>query len=256
MASLLQSANPPARQSGFTLAELAIVLLIVGLLLAGLLIPLSAQIDLRRTGDTQRTLEDVREALIGFSLANGRLPCPASSSSKGQESLAGGTCTNFHDGFVPGVTLNVAPLDADGYVLDGWNNRLRYATARNTASPYDLFTTSDGMKNKGMANLTPNLYVCAAAPATPGICGGSTPLAAAVPAVIFSPGPNGAAGSGGSDDNYNSDSSKHTVATPPVPVYFVSNVRRSVPGNEFDDLVLWLSPNILYSRMVTAGRLP
>jgi hypothetical protein len=29
------------------------------------------------------------------------------------------------------------------------------------------------------------------------------------------------------------------------------------PGpNEFDDLVTWISPNILYNRLIAAGRLP
>ena len=28
------------------------------------------------------------------------------------------------------------------------------------------------------------------------------------------------------------------------------------PGHEFDDLVIWLSPNVLKNRMVTAGMLP
>jgi hypothetical protein len=29
-----------------------------------------------------------------------------------------------------------------------------------------------------------------------------------------------------------------------------------VPGGAFDDMVIWLSPNILYNRMVAAQRLP
>lgn len=33
---------PPARQTGFTLTELAIVLIIVGLLIGGMMVPLSA----------------------------------------------------------------------------------------------------------------------------------------------------------------------------------------------------------------------
>jgi hypothetical protein len=39
---------------------------------------------------------------------------------------------------------------------------------------------------------------------------------------------------------------------------FVSRVR-SDPGStggEFDDLVTWLSENVLYNRMVAAGQLP
>src|SRR5688572_19844594 len=74
-------------QQGFSLAELAIVLLIVGLILAGVLTPLGAQIEIRKTAETTKILEDVKEALLGFAAANGRLPCPASDTSNGQESF-------------------------------------------------------------------------------------------------------------------------------------------------------------------------
>lgn len=30
----------------------------------------------------------------------------------------------------------------------------------------------------------------------------------------------------------------------------------AIDGGEFDDLIVWLSPNIYISKMVTAGRLP
>jgi prepilin-type N-terminal cleavage/methylation domain-containing protein len=62
---------------GFTLAELAIAMVIVALLLASALWPLSTQMEMRAISDTQRTMDEIREAIIGFALANGRLPCPA-----------------------------------------------------------------------------------------------------------------------------------------------------------------------------------
>ena len=62
---------------GFTLIEMAIVLMIVGLLLGGMLVPLSAQMDQRNISDTQKSLSEIKEALIGYAMANGRLPCPA-----------------------------------------------------------------------------------------------------------------------------------------------------------------------------------
>jgi hypothetical protein len=39
---------------------------------------------------------------------------------------------------------------------------------------------------------------------------------------------------------------------------FVSRVRTSLgaAGGEFDDIVTWLSENVLYNRMVAAGQLP
>jgi len=32
--------------------------------------------------------------------------------------------------------------------------------------------------------------------------------------------------------------------------------RRGAATSEFDDIVTWLSPNILFNRMVVAGKLP
>jgi prepilin-type N-terminal cleavage/methylation domain len=70
--------SPLARHDGFTLAELAVVLVIVALLIGGLLIPLSTQIDIRNVADTRRALTEIREAMLGYLVVNGRLPCPAS----------------------------------------------------------------------------------------------------------------------------------------------------------------------------------
>ena len=69
---------------------MAMVLMIVGLLLGGMLVPLSAQMDQRNVSDTQKTLSDIKEALIGYAIANGRFPCPASSTSNGVESFVSG----------------------------------------------------------------------------------------------------------------------------------------------------------------------
>ena len=64
------------RQRGFSLLEMAIVLLVIGLLLGGALIPLSVQMEKRDRDSTRQQLLDMREALIGYALVNGRLPCP------------------------------------------------------------------------------------------------------------------------------------------------------------------------------------
>ena len=72
-----QEVYVPRLQPGFTLVEMTIVLLIVSILIAGVLIPLSIQMEVRKYADTKKTMDDIREALIGFALTNGRLPCPA-----------------------------------------------------------------------------------------------------------------------------------------------------------------------------------
>ena len=135
--------NEHQTQAGFTLVELAIVLIIVSLLVGGMLMTLDAQIDQQKAKDTQKILSDASDALIGYSAINGRLPCPASSTSNGVESFctntgatcgaiilpsisplvtppAHGHCSNPYDGFLPGVTLGLPGVDTNGYVTDGW----------------------------------------------------------------------------------------------------------------------------------------
>lgn len=65
---------------GFTLAELAVALVILALLLFGALVPFSAQLDIRSVAETRRTMDTIKDAIIGFAQANGRLPCPAAGS--------------------------------------------------------------------------------------------------------------------------------------------------------------------------------
>ncbi|HUW25479.1 MAG TPA: prepilin-type N-terminal cleavage/methylation domain-containing protein [Gallionella sp.] len=64
-------------QPGFTLVEMAIVLAIVGLLLGGLIPTLSAQMESQRINETRKQLDEIQQALMGFAIINGRLPCPA-----------------------------------------------------------------------------------------------------------------------------------------------------------------------------------
>ncbi len=64
------------RSNGFTLIEMAVVLLIIGLLLGGVLAPLSTQIDNDRRKETSNTLKQISDALLGYAVANVRLPCP------------------------------------------------------------------------------------------------------------------------------------------------------------------------------------
>ena len=52
-----------SKSKGFSLVELAVALAIIALLLAGALIPLSTQIEVRNVADTQRAMESIREAI-------------------------------------------------------------------------------------------------------------------------------------------------------------------------------------------------
>ena len=76
-------------QSGFSLVELTIVLVIVALLSGGLMFGLSGQRDQIQNKEARQQLETIREALIGYAMANGRLPCPAPANLPNTDPLAG-----------------------------------------------------------------------------------------------------------------------------------------------------------------------
>lgn len=243
--------------AGFTLIEAGIVLFIVALLLGGLLPTLSSQIDERHNTDTLKQLNDIRDALIGFAVMNGRLPCPAAPNTTGVESpVGGGACTNFYNGFVPAATLGLAGSDSAGYAIDAWGNRIRYAvTSWNSASPAvsDVFTTANGMSTVGISSLAPTtLVVCSSATGIGGSSCGSaywlTSSTTGVPAVIFSTGKNGGQGSAGADEAANLDANQTFVSHLPAP--------KGAANGYFDDIVIWISPNQLVNRMVAAGKLP
>jgi len=241
------------RKEGFTLVEIAIVLLIVGLLLGGLLPTISVQIERQRTSDTTKQLNEIKEALIGFAITNGRLPCPASTTSNGAEDPAGGgNCASFLDGFVPAATLGLTGTDSSGYAIDAWGNRIRYAaTSWDNASPAvtDVYTTTSGMKTATISNLSPDLLVCSTSTGISGTsCNGNSLTSNGVPAIIFSTGKNGATGGAGNDEAANLDGNRTFVSHVPAP--------SSATNGEFDDLVTWISPNVLVNRMVAAGQLP
>ena len=252
---------------GFTLIEMAIVLMIVGLLLGGLLVPLSAQMEQRNITDTQKSLSEIKEALIGYALTYGRLPCPATSSSNGAEqfvpghSAADGQCSNFYNGYVPAATLGLSGANNAGLILDSWGNPIRYAvTSWNSASPLvnDVFTTSNGMSAVGISSLTLpptyNLSVCSSsAGISSSSCGSTaanwlTSSTMGVPAVIYSTGKNGAQSSAGPDEAANLDNNQTFVSHLPT--------GSGTTGGYFDDIVIWISPNVLINRMVAAGKLP
>lgn len=235
------------RPTGFTLVEMAVVLMIVGLLLGGLIPTIFSQIEQQHTNETRKQLDEIQQALIGYAIINERLPCPASSAS-GVESFAAlgnatnGNCSNFNDGFVPAATLGLTPIDSQGFAVDSWNNRIRYAVTSASA-----FTATSGIRTN-FSTLAPNLLVCSTATGiTASSCASGASLTPnGVPVVIFSTGKNG--GHGTSPDeaaNLDGGTSKTFVSHTPTP-----------NPNEFDDIVTWLSPNILINRMVTAGKLP
>jgi prepilin-type N-terminal cleavage/methylation domain-containing protein len=240
------------KNKGFTLIELAVVMFILTLLLGGLLVPLSTQVDQSNISSTQKSLDDVKEALIGFALANGRLPCPADPTIVTGQLNAGvekPTCTGANvNGVLPWTTLGVNETDA-------WGRRYTYRVT-------DFFADAISPPTVGAGcTATPaqsSFALCSQGNIT--VTDGSSNIATNIPAVVVSHGKDGygayttsgtqmsTTGAGSSElENTNADT------------IFISRPFTDNPaatGGAFDDIVVWVSPNILLNRMVTAGKLP
>ena len=277
------SASRPerGRQRGFSLVELAVVFSIVVLLLGSLMYTLSAQIENRAIADTQRRLEDAKELLVAFAMVNGRLPCPATATSNGDEAPSGGvTCTCYYAGFLPARAIGFTPVDSSGYGLDVWGNRIRYAVSQKTTISDNLFVTANGIKNNfgGATALAPrDLLVCSAY-GTSGSVSTTTPSCGAatdptpgfavtnqntVVAVVWSQGKNvntasfgtpAVAGQASGDEAFN-----NKIASPANSnhgVFVHHPPRTPYDGAEYDDQVVWIPVGLLYGRMISASVLP
>lgn len=227
---------------------MAMVMLIIGLLLGGLMPTLSAQMEAQRVSETRKQLNEIRDALTGFALSNGRLPCPADgSTASGNESTSGSgpslACT-LTKGVLPWATLGVSETDA-------WGRRFTYRVSHGASSNFADGADGTGASCNIAAGVSfqlcsiANLNVLSAA-------SGGTNVATNVPAVVVSHGKNGLgaypAGGGApigtatGDEEENTDDNNTFVSKDFTP--------------DFDDLVVWLSPNTLMNRMVAAGKLP
>lgn len=235
------------QQQGFTLIEMAIVMFIVALLLGGMLLPLSAQQDIRQRQETEKSLNDIRDALMGYAVVNGYLPCPApvDLSTGGAEAArdANGVCA-LRVGLVPWTTLGLGHLDA-------WGHLFRYSV-----SP--AFSNSGiGSGTKFTLASTGDMLI-----QTRDAAGVLQTLASNVPATVVSHGARAAWAYGetgiqiADSANLNTDEDTNAAA---AGTNFVSRTP-TAPGvaapGEFDDSVVWVSANTLFNRMVSAGKLP
>lgn len=234
---------------GFTLVEMAVVLVIVGLMLGGLLLPLSAQIDQRNYSDTQKSLSEIKEALIGYALSHGYFPCPAKSATDGREDRTGFTCTDpgtgpKRIGHLPWAALGISKLD-------GWGHQFRYSVT---------LAYADSGAKIALSPLTARDITIQTRDSDGNIQNLSN--ANDIPAAIVSMGKNGAWGydNDGTQvaDNSATNADEDTNGSGDGTVFFsrTPTSNTAVTGGEFDDVVAWISPSMYLNRMVAAGQLP
>lgn len=257
-------------QHGFTLVEVAIAMLIIGFLIGGALMTLSAQVSIRNGSDTRQLLEQAKEALIGFAITNGRFPCPSVAPTNNGQVTGGDGFESFDSVnpnecaapgandtlLIPARTLGLQPIDQNGFLVDPWGRPIRYEVTRwrhsHTPTPPSteqawsnvmVFPQKDvNFRLKAFVDQfgfnpsppspkpNPNLRICDE--------GCTNDHSTNAVAVLFSFGqsifPAG-------DEVENRDNDSVFISYPSTP--------------NFDDVVIWISPYTLYNRMLASGSL-
>jgi prepilin-type N-terminal cleavage/methylation domain-containing protein len=239
-------------QRGFTLIEMAIVLVIVTILIGGLAMPLSAQIQARRIAETRQTLQAAREALLGYAMthpatnvpAHHYLPCPDINADGREDRVSDTQCTAYN-GLFPWVDLGTAPQDA-------WGNRLRYAVVRQFIDKLNGFSASNPPASGPPAYGFDPIKICSTHTCP-------TPLVADnVVFVLVSHGPNGWGANNingttlavptGPDEADNLDGNPIYISRAPTTA--------DAASGEFDDLAVWVSQSALIASVCPTGCSP
>ena len=228
-----------AQQHGFSLVEIAIALIIMGLIMGSGLNMIKSRQDLARVQSTQKALADIQDALIGYAISQSppHLPCPATTNS-GLEAFnaATGVC-NAVEGNLPWSTLGVADTDA-------WGHRYHYRV-------------TPAFSNRAPAATPTHLSVGTLRVCQTNAC--ANVIASNVPAIVLSFGPDGYGGmnsngvvaplapAGYVDERQNTNLNNTFVSRPPTKV--------GSPLGPFDDIVVWLSRSLGARRFSTVARL-
>lgn len=215
---------------GFTLVEMAVVLIIIGFVIGALLTPLGAQRDLRDYSESKARLEQIRDAFYGYAIINGKLPCPTTTANPTDNINYGhgdATCAlTAAAGVLPWKDLGVAEIDSWGVprtqATDPWLGYWLYRVDPAFTSTFSLTTATNGnidvQKSDGTSQTT---------------------VAERAVAVICTLGkdrvPNG--------QNATFETSN--------PIY-----EEDAQSPTFDDMCIWITRPSLFNKMVSAGKLP
>lgn len=266
---------------GFTLVELLMVLFVVGLLLGGLLVPLSTKLEQERRDQTAQSLTEIKELLLGYAVINGRLPCPDCPDG------TTGTCNavaaaNRNDGISDwGGTVGARTCQTDVGNLpwtelqsprfDAWGRHFTYRVSpsfsreSHTGTPCSTLTIGVSFELCTPGDI--DIYTTYSTPpytATPTV-------AENVPAVVVSHGADAyeAAQTNQQVENYERNPINPETGAAILSAYSASNYAAGVfiytdfsrdnslsPPTRFDDIVMWLPPSLLMNRMIVSGKLP
>lgn len=250
-------------EGGFSLIELAVVLVIVGLLVGGGIAAFEAGTEQTRRSEQRRQFETVRAALYGFAMSHGRLPCPDTTDPlDGREDTTGPPGSSFEcdalEGALPWADLGVERRDA-------WGHPLRYRVTTDPGAYDDPEDFAEEVPPGEPATFEIGSQGDIRVYSAQGLVGGGSDgdVAGDVVALVASYGPQGEqvwinddavinCPTGGSvgfsdDENENCDRDQNFVD---------AGYRPPDVDGGFDDMLTWIPYPVLTARMVDAGTLP
>lgn len=235
---------------GFSLLEMAMVMVVLSMSIMGVILPLSVQYENAALKSTKNAQDEAQEALLGYAVSQGRLPCP-DTTGDGQEDCPGAA---VQIGLCPYATLAIT-------CEDGWGQLLVYAVDGNFTTTFTMqngvgadVAAANPSATAGTLELKPNSTLDTSVPPHLDLVAPfDAPETEAydhrilAPAVLISYGKSWARGARSPDETENADGNGVFVFHDFVPD---SN------AEPYDDIVAWLNWHILMKRMVSAQQLP
>lgn len=226
-------------ERGFSLIEMAIVLVVIGIVLSGGLLAVSPILQSSKESETSARMDRIEQALTLYVIRYGCLPCPAEPATASGGANAGWShgaayynsgCTTACDattvasqGVVPWVTLGLS--EAEG--RDGFGQRIDYAV------------TAALVATNGMVRTPPSTYPSGTLTVQMSTANSSTQQTTAAAYVLISHGVDlslawNAAGQQFVDPNSSADQTDNSNGSP-----FVQDVpnRNNGTVSYFDDIV-------------------
>ena len=236
------------QQSGFTLIEIAVVLVIIGLLVGSFIGTFASRIDTTRRDNTKKELEEIKQVIMAYAFSQGAvvyLPCPdIDVPPDGFENRTAGICD-------AGNAVGILPWGSLGMDrVDSWGNQYRYWVhadySNNAGFSIGSVDMGAGDINTRQGNANQTIVTNAVA-------------------VVFSHGKNGlggvsatginrpaipAPGNGHDDENENIDANFVFMSRTPT------EEGAATTGGIFDDILVWINSYELKAKMVDVGMLP
>ncbi len=241
------------KNKGFSLLEVTIVIVIMGIVMAGFVLPMLGQIkirnqllELQKYKETKHILEEIKQALLGYAAINKYLPCPdfdVISDGQGGDQTNCNTAAKAFEGYIPWIDLGLTKG------TDAWGNPIRYRVHHKYTS-----VSLDSSGTNSDASVSPVLKIKDVTEST-------VSNTSSVVVILLSCGKNGKPDSTTNESNNRTGNQNcFNVANPAINNnYYIQDTRNysteleNIP-TDFDDVVTWISKYQVINALNNAGK--